>query len=343
MIKKTKNVTIKLLLPIATVFILASCSKNIATPSANEEIKNAHIRGQNSLDFSDSLKKLGMMTKIYNTKTLRIQLGGIYDETGCSASTGAQIPRKVTTAAADSLLKIEGNIRLIPYNPDFLAMSVNTGYSDFKNKIKPDIAITGGITECDGFIMASVLKDKEDSHYKSLSINYNMLDFKTLTYIPGQTVSAIFESTNYNNTVQEVIHNNLMLNNYPNSRIRGFHHATRVLTQVSLIELIGKHLNLPYWNILPNHKADDKVVNNIKQAFKRVSTSSRIKFLQELLFVHGFDIAINSNLDEDTIQALSKLDINLPENNLTFEALFKVYSTVPTTESAIERRSLLNK
>ena len=73
----------------------------------------------------------------------------IVDNTGTSVATSGEIPRDITEMVKSTLNGIGGNVIYIPYEPEFMTNTAGTGYSDFADKILPQVVLSGGITEFD--------------------------------------------------------------------------------------------------------------------------------------------------------------------------------------------------
>ena len=115
--------------------VVASCGLN---PQTADIDLNATLPEAKLTVYQDAVRKLGMMSVIYGSAPLQIMSKNIGDNTGTSAATKAEIPRDITEIVKSTLNAVGGNVTFIPYDPDFLANSINTGYSSFDKKIIPD-------------------------------------------------------------------------------------------------------------------------------------------------------------------------------------------------------------
>jgi len=196
------------LLLVTIMPLLTSCQSNphnvnVALPKTVPEAKTTI--------FARAITDMGTMSAIYDTLPLRIMANEITDNTGTSIANNAEIPRDITAMVKSTLNAFGGNIVFIPYDPNFMANTINTGYSDFSNKIIPDIVVDGGITEfdrgletksdstdvgLDGTINDNRLGlDFEDSNKGSLArvtLDFNLIDFQTFAGIPQmQAINTI--------------------------------------------------------------------------------------------------------------------------------------------------------
>ena len=128
------------------VLLLVSCVSDPAKVDVKLEESAPEVK---VTSYTTALDKLGLMTEIYDTGLVKIQSQGIGDNTGTAGSTGGEIQRDITEIMKSTLNSIGGNIQFIEYDPAYIQNQMVTGYSDFSNKLVPDVVITGGITEFD--------------------------------------------------------------------------------------------------------------------------------------------------------------------------------------------------
>ena len=128
-------------------------------------------------------------------------------------------------------------------------------------------------------------------------------------------------------------------------KVQGRHEAVRVLVQVSMIQMIGKYLALPYWRLLGDDVQPDKVVlDSISATYYRMERADRIGAVQQWLVLHGYDVVINNRLDSNTQTALRSFDPSFAgdEKGIS-EALFtKLYLTIPVNREVLAKRTKIN-
>ncbi len=136
--------------------------------------------------YTEALSDLGLMTEIYGTDMLFIQSNPIGDKTGTSSSTGGEIPRDITEMMKSSLNSIGGKVVFIPYDPNFIQNSMVTGYSNFDNKLVPNVVLSGGITEFDRGLVT-----RGDNTDASASADFTGMP----DWLPSQEVSLKYRDT----------------------------------------------------------------------------------------------------------------------------------------------------
>ncbi len=325
--------------------------------------------------YTEALSDIGNMSLVYDTGPVKLQCNDITDKTGTSMTTGGEIQRNITEIMKSTLNSIGGNIVFIEYDPSFIQNQMVTGYSQFKNKTIPDVVITGGITEfdrgletrgegTDASITAKVkgapswfpsdeIGGSSGNTSKAgtarITLDFNMKDFQTLAGIPKMTTTNSME-------VHKAVHEKeIGLTIFGPSfglkgsikKVQGRHEAVRLLVQVSMIQMVGKYLAIPYWRLLGDDaKPDPVVIEALSMTYNNMSPEDRIKSLQQWLYIYGNDLEITGTIDQKTKDAIKKFDPSVPVDSLSGvpEKLFKaVYIGIPYNMAAVARRNKLNK
>ena len=308
--------------------------------------------------FNKAIHNLGVMYKIYGKKELRIMPTSVFDNTGASIASKAEIPNDVTNMMKSNLNSLGGGITLIPYDPLLMSRLGSQGYSNWGDKLLPYLIIDGGITEFDRSGFTGGGKEDIDlevgewgidwgqaskSSLSRIAVDFNLIDFKTFSGVPYMSVSNLIEvdkSLGERNTGATLYGFNFGLKGTI-KKIQGRHDAVRLLLQYSTIQLIGKYANLPYWRLLPNTNKDEIVDELLEEEFNQLSSSQKIAKIQEFLYLHGKNIDVTGKFDSPTQKALTEFQT---ENNLNVspivsaENFIPIYYSVPITKKSKKRR-----
>ena len=349
------------------LLFLISCA-SVDPRQVDVEIKEEPPTAKTT-SFTEALTLLGKMTEIYGTDELRVQSKDIADNTGTAGATGGEIPRDITEMLKSTLNSIGGKVTFIPYNPAFIQNQMVTGYSTFENKMIPNVVITGGITEFDrgletrgSNVDAGIAADfthapswapsnsvaadygsGEKYGLASITLDFNMIDFQSMAGIAKmQTVNSIKVS-------KAVSEKELAITLLGPTfglkgsikKVQGRHAAVRLLVQLSMIQIIGKYLMVPYWTLLPDAEADPVVMDAMKKSFYSMDEVTRIIKVQEFLFIQGYDVSISGELDQATLAALQ--NIKPGATKIDRETYMAVFLSVPINDNVLERRIELNK
>lgn len=328
----------------------------------------------NVTSYTQALGDLGFMTEIYDTPVLKLQSQPIGDNTGTSASTGGEIPRDITEIMKSSLNAMGGRIVFIPYDPAFMQSQLVTGYSTFSNKEIPDVVLSGGITEFDRGLElrgqnadASLEGDfsgmppglpsqggdlrygqSEKSGLAKITLDCNLLNFASMTGIPKMTTTNTM-------AVRKVMSDReLGISLFGQSfgakgsvkKVQGRHAAVRLLVELSIIQILGKHLMLPYWRLLGEGAlADQVVLDGVTNYYSYLTPSETNRMVQEWLTLYGQNVKINGVLDAQTKKALHQICEGFDPQQAQIDAatFVQVYIHIPLTGQAKARRAQLNQ
>ena len=357
-----------LLLPL---FLLLAACAGLDPATVDVQLPESAPQAK-STSYTQALRDLGLMTEIYGSQIVKIQSNPIGDNTGTSGSTGGEIPRDITEIIKSSLNSIGGQVTFIPYDPAFIQNQMVTGYSTFDNKLIPDVVISGGITEFDrgletrgkgtdagaeatftnapGWVPSkSVSLDYSDTDKIGLAritLDFNLLDFQTMAGIPRMNTTNSMEVSKA--MAEKEIGITLFGPTFGRKgsikKVQGRHAAVRLLVEASMMQIVGKYLNLPYWKLLGEDAEPDQVVmDSISQEFYRSTEAQRIAKAQVWLYLMGQNVPVNGVLDQPTLAALTAVDssVSMQTTSISVETYGKLFQSVPIKPATLGRRNML--
>ncbi|MDT8405845.1 MAG: DUF4384 domain-containing protein [Methylococcales bacterium] len=350
--------TLKIFFPAFCLSLLiASCGLN--PQNADIDINNTLPEAKYTV-YQEAIRKIGLMGQIFDRPSVNIMSKYISDNTGTSVATNAEIPRDITEMVKSTLNGVGGNITFIPYDPDFLANSVNTGYSEFSEKIIPDVIVSGGITEFDRGLVTKgdsteidaeigdyglSFEDQNKASLAQVTLDFNMIDFRTLAGIPRvQAVNGIklhkaTKEDSFAFTVKSVT----LGAKGTIKKIQGRHAAVRLLVELSMVQLLGRYQALPYWRLVPGGQPDPVVIDKIMADFYNHTDTERVAMVQRLLYLNGFQVPTNGFLDNATEQALQTFadQKGLASASINQDIYVALYESVPIEHATLAKtRSL---
>lgn len=315
--------------------------------------------------FSQAIMDLGLMTEIYGAQKLNLMVKEIADQTGSSLASQAEIPRDVTEMLKSTLNAVGGKVVYVPFDPDFIVNAANTGYSGFDQKVIPDIVMTGGITEFDRgletrgrntdlSIEGSISKqetgvefsDQQKDALSAITLDFNMIDFKTLTGVPRMQASNTIKVHKVleEDSIGFSINGNAIGFKGTVKKVQGRHAAVRLLVQLSMMQVVGKYLKLPYWRLLPGVEPDPVVINQVVSDFQDMDAQQRVVKFQEYLNLNGYQVSLTGQFDPATVAALTDFSSKHSQstNQIDQETYLALYDSVPITHDALRKRRLLD-
>ncbi|MCD6527462.1 MAG: hypothetical protein J7K75_10775 [Desulfuromonas sp.] len=321
--------------------------------------------------YSQALSDLGLMSEIYATGSLKIQSNPIGDNTGTAQSTGGEIPRDITEMIKSSLNSIGGNITFIPYDPAYMQNQMVTGYSNFENKLIPDVVISGGITEFDRGLetrgentdvgaeaeftgMKDWLPSKRVSvDYGSsskdglarITLDFNLLDFRTMAGIAKMNTVNSMEVAKAmgNKELGITIFGPTFGRKGSIKKVQGRHAAVRLLVELSMIQIVGKHLVMPYWRLLGDeNEPDNIVITALQRSYYNLSEQQRTAMVQEWLYLHGYDVDVTGSIGTQTVAAMQNFEPTFDgSHSISVDSFIEIYTTIPIDEKTLGRRNQL--
>jgi hypothetical protein len=295
--------------------------------------------------FDDALLKLGPMIQAYGYPSVPIQCKNVGNET---AEKG--LPSDLYVMISTCVNKVGRQITFIPYDVQYVVNESVTGGNI--ERMFPVAVIAGGITGYDKDLIEKERKGELDAAWAGaqvsgkynagssvarLSLDLNMLDYKTQAYYPqvqasnsinlrkdkfGWSVSAYYMGSGgeFESEVKTQ---------------QGLHMALRMLVEFSTIELLGKYFRVPYWKCIKGANPDETMIKNVKDLFADMPEKQQIAELKRLLYLHGYkNIDRNTDtLNDIEISALGKAKRQYACTGIS-DTLFKLWENLNTDNSA---------
>ncbi|MEI8209458.1 MAG: DUF4384 domain-containing protein [Methylococcales bacterium] len=360
----TKNLVLFLLIILLTACSLSPYNADIGTDETLPEVK--------STIYEKAISQYGLMQTIFDVRrdtkgrddkqdyTLRVMVENIADNTGTSGATQFEIPQDVTKMAQSTLNAIGGRILYIPFDAPLMANLQNLGYSAFEQKKVPDVIISGGITEFDRGLVTKgdtsdagidvgksgggQFEDQIKASLASITLDFNLLDFKTMTGIPKmQAINSVkVHKATREDSIGFTIKSATFGAKGEIKRVQGRHAAVRLIVQLSMLQILGRYQKLPYWTLLPGVEPDQVVIEQVRNDFERMTLSERLAKAQLYLYLQGYALSITQQMDIPTQNALIAFanKYNLPSTNgLSWDMYFKLFESVPINRETLQRRN----
>lgn len=331
--KQKKRLIVNSVMLAAAAF-LAACStpKNAIKDAQKQLARYQEIRelpSANLTQYSRSLHRLGHMLNVYKQgdPVLYVQSRTILDATNLSSPlAGAEIPGDVTEMVRTALNRIGARVVYVPYHPDYLVSQAQLG-AQF-GVTMPDYLITGALTEFDralsgagrsnnvsiefgkGHGNTAIGYDATDvAIYSALALDLNVVNFQTQQMMPRMQASNVVK------VLDMTGEKNASLGFYGDAfgfktegkYMQGRHSAIRTLVDLSVLEVVGKVTNTPYWRTIPNGKPDPIVIENMQTAFNSLDDAVKIGLAQVTLQKYQQPVAVTQQIDQATIDAVTQV------------------------------------
>lgn len=352
--KKTPILSLKFFVCLVTAlsltFLTTSCAVwnwfmgGISDEEVSDLDKGMEVERRKT-PFDEALLKIGPMIQAYGYPAAPIQCKNIGNET---AEKG--LPSDLYVMISTCINKVGKQIIFIPYDVQYVVNESITGGNI--ERVFPTAVIAGGMTGFDKDLIEKERKGELDAAWAGaqvsgkynagesvarLSLDLNMLDYKTQAYYPqvqasnsinlrkdklGWSIAAYYMGSGGEFESQVKTQ-------------QGLHMALRMLVEFSTLELLGKYFKVPYWKCIKGANPDETMIGNVKDSYIDMPERQQIAELKKLLYLHGYkNIDRNTDtLNEIELNALSKAKRQYGCTGIA-DTLFKLWENLNTAESA---------
>jgi len=288
-----------LFLTICALFVAGCAAAPIITGSEKKELAETASPAINDVIYEQALTAAGRYINNEIDYSRTIQPKTIGNSTG-----GMEIPMDITNMVITALGRAAGkNLIIAPWDPEYMTNDAATGGAS--SRMLPNLLIGGSITEFDkdidtkgsGVKTTNLIIDRGEPNtnlapnlsktekFSRVAIDLELLDYHTHTVIPGCSVSntvtvmelekdAGFSFSIYGSGVD--LSGNI-------DHQQGLQHAVRNLVDFSVLQLLGRYYDFPYWRALDVESADPDVLAALKKSFMQRDERRRNIIIQNLL------------------------------------------------------------
>jgi len=308
--------------------------------------------------YDTSLKRFGKLLAAYNIQPLRVQSKIISNQTADQS-----LPSNISKMLITAVNKIGKEVTYLPYDPNYIISEATTGGNI--HRILPQVVIAGGITEYDKNLIekkrelkteAGIEKGQWGSEYdqdyglgydSGESVSRIALDLHLFDYITQASIANVQSSNAINIrktklgwAVGAFFAGCGLTFDYSLKKQQGKYYAIRLLVELSVLEVLGKYFDVPYWRVLPGAIEDEALVGRLYEEFGDLTNDEQIAYIKEYLFFHGVD-----NLDRTSFgvtaqdEAAVKTAMKKYNCNTNTDLFIKLWKTVPIKEARKRNRT----
>ena len=326
---------------------LCSCGW-ITAQTDDEEVKDLEkdMRAEKRTTvFEQSLGRLGLMLKGYGVPDTPVQSKNIGNQTAEQS-----VPTDLYVMVATTISKIGKPLIFIPYDVQYVIGETTTGGNI--QRIYPKVVIAGGIT---GFDQDMVEKEREmeaeggwagasaggrlsaEGGLSRITIDLNMLDYKTQVYFPGVVTSnsICLRKDKLGWGVFAYYMGNGGSFDYDLKHKQGVHAALRTVVEFSLIELLGKMFEVPYWKCIEGAEPDLKMAERLRDEFAYLPEDKQALKIKKMLFLHGYDVQRDVPVIQGFEEKIIRTEMNNRKCSSMADLYIKLWNTVPIEKSAV--------
>jgi len=268
-----------------------------------KEFSNFSKPMQNKTFFTDAFMKIDKMMNLFKVPSIRIMIKPIKNRTA-----NDKIPFDIRNFIETPLILYISNLNLIAYEPDFREkemMITKYNLKNVKNSL-PDLVINGAITQYDKTMIMQTnslnledLKGKNSTTFISgfgknfitskIAIDLKIYKYSDRTYLSGiatQNKIELLKQTS-NENLKIILNRSGIGGDKAITFKYSEDEALRILSEYSLLQLLGRLYALPYWKCTkPNLEVDKYVMKENLQEFYGLKRKERIAKIEQLLTIY---------------------------------------------------------
>ena len=341
----------KILVPVLLVAMQGCTIVN--QPKFSAEEQKIAIPIDNNSYFTGAFKKLNKLLELYGQPVYKFQVKTIENMTSARQS----MPMDSKSFLRTPLILHMNRLSLYAYEPIYNKYEAQTtGHVFFPNmkKVMPELVINGSITQFDkGYISNSRNFDLDlefgagtgdtDTRFdhdrsKSLSqiaMDLNIFKYNDRSYVSGvatQNKIVISRERKKNRFGMFLNGSGVGYSKYATMQ-QSKDEALRILSEYSLIQLLGRLYQVPYWKCTThNMPVDTEIVAKKISQFTNATKSVKFKLIERLLKFYGKTVEMDGTLSTEELAHLEAIyqEYNIKVKDVLSSELYKeLYLKLP--------------
>lgn len=313
---------IKLSMVTVSLLIFSGC---MSAPEVNLN-KNQVIAKQET-NYSQALREVNSMISVFSNKSkVHVKVNNITDD----ATNGGKLPLNINTIVNKSFNRIGGKvITMSSFNSKNLPKNVyiiNGAITEFdvteSDAFSADGAAEGTYNGQSGDFNGGLSKGNKTT---KLTLTLNPVNPRTGNFIARSSTdnTIIIEQKNSASEFGLSILGTGIGLNSSLSKAHGLHASINVLVELSVVEVLGRLVNYPYW-LLTGGEVNPDVLKHLSNKFLHDSLNEKIAKISYLLALKGSPVETTSIMNSQLKVAIKKYKIShgLGNNDIISRKLY---------------------
>jgi hypothetical protein len=282
----------------------------------------------NKTYFTGAFKKLNSLLAMYNQPNYNFQVKTIENMTSARQA----MPMDSKAFLRTPLILYMNRLSLFAYEPIYNKYETQTTghvYFPKMKEVMPELVINGSITQFDkGFISESRNFDLDlefgsgrgdtDSRFdhdrsnslSQIAMDLNVFKYKDRKYVSGvatQNKIVIARQRKKNRFGIFLNGSGMGYSKYATMQ-QSKDEALRILSEYSLIQLLGRLYQVPYWRCTtPNMPVDTDIIEKKVVQFNATKKITKFKLIERLIGFYGYKIQIDGKLSKQELAQLENI------------------------------------
>lgn len=335
---------------LTAILVLTGCNPGkIAKPDVVLAENSAVEEKMNK--YTDALENLNEIMEVYRESGINLAIMPVENKT----SAIGKLPNDVTIMVKSAINEIGDKVHVYQYSDNVLSSIdklylVEGAITEFDTTSKSKRGFNAGLHggKGRGEYDADSSSDADDST-STMTVDFNLIDAATGAYVPKVHTSnsiKIIKKSASNDFGFSILGSGFGLSASA-SKSQGVHSAIRLLVDLSMVELIGKFREYPYWVAVSGGKVNQRLLRRMKKNFSRFPEESKAIYITHLLSV--IDPSIKGQqpkLDAKTQQAVvnykTKYGLMPIDGSLTPELYIHLLEYAPKLKGQMQLEDALS-
>jgi hypothetical protein len=226
-------------------------------------------------------------------------------------------------------------MKLIAYTPVYNMREAQVAGLKYLPKVKnnmPELVIGGAITQFDKGIISEnynvdidaefgagegdtdirMYHDRSDS-ISQIALDLNVFNYADRSYIAGVATHnkiEIHKKRKKNRLGLFINGSGIGYSKYSTLQ-QSKEEALRILSEYSLLQLLGRLYNIPYWKCTtPNLEIDELIVQRKVNRFNNSKSEDKIKLIEKMIPYYGYKSIVDKKISKDELNSLTLIRKN---------------------------------
>ncbi|KIM05302.1 MAG: hypothetical protein KU29_09885 [Sulfurovum sp. FS06-10] len=301
--------------------------------------------------YTDALENLNEIMDVYREPGIALAIMPVENKT----SAIGKLPNDVTIMVKSAINEIGSKVRVYQYSDQVLS-SIDKLYiiegaiTEFdttntsKKGANAGVHGGGGRGEYDGDASSDV-----DDAISNMTVDFNLIEASTGAYVPKVHTSnsiKIIKKSASNDFGFSILGSGFGLSASANKE-QGIHSAIRLLVDLSMVELIGKFREYPYWVAVSGGKVNQRLLRRMKKNFGGYPTEAKAIFITHLLSVidpsiKGQEKNINAKTEKAITNYKTKYGLMPIDGALTSDLYIHLLENAPKLKGQMQLEDALS-
>jgi hypothetical protein len=333
-----------------TIFLLGGCT---AFKGFSKQDQNITRPIDNTTYFTEAFKRLNHLLMVFQKPRYTFQVKNIDNLTSAKQAMPSDSKNFIKTPL---ILHMSG-LELLAYEPIYHQYEAKTtGFLYFPDMKKnmPQLVIDGAVTQFDkGILSQSSNLDVDlefgagrgDTDFRydhdrgddlsQIALDLSVFKYKDRSYITGvatQNKIEIHRKKRKDRFGLFLNGSGIGYSKY-NTLQQSKDEALRILTEYSLIQLLGRLYEVPYWRcVIPNLEPDQNIIDKKVKFFSNSKDKMKIKLIEQLIQFYNQESVIDGVVSPQELDVLSQISgqYNIPCKSILSTDLYrKLYYFAP--------------